>query len=250
MADAPTLADLLRSGQLAQPAIEETVYGPFGEKYDVEPAKVGDPLAAILGLRSGFRGMPQARFPGPWSVPERPAAAPARQWKQPGDDSAGQHIYEALLGRTRAPGEAVASKDSAFAGGKWYLPKNPIPWIGVGGIGYAGYKGEQKLADDWADLQRRENGALFPPLRWLNQSIGNKPFTPEELAQYEAAAHEASAGPRANLDAAANERKEAVRVGATQPHWLKDFLGFGLNHEEEAATAQRRLPGGIGNVPY
>lgn len=124
----PSLANIL-----AEPAVRETVFGPFGDKYDVEPAQLGpDPIAALLGLRMGFRGMPQAAFPrGPWTPPERQIPAPTREWKQPGDDSLGQHIYEALLGRVRKPGEAAAKPESGS------VFRSPLATLGAPAAGYA-----------------------------------------------------------------------------------------------------------------
>jgi hypothetical protein len=120
----------------------ETVYGPHGEEYGVDYVEP-PPIGALLGLRFGFRGMPQSKFPGPWAAERPPAQGPAREWKQPGDDSVGQHIYEAVLGRTRAPGDAVGKAGSGW----WMVGGQPIPkptnilgWLGAGAGGYGGYK--------------------------------------------------------------------------------------------------------------
>jgi hypothetical protein len=134
MADGHDLASLMQG----KPRPSETEYGPFGEKYDVEYV-TPPPVASLLGMRFGFRGVPQAKFPGPWAAERPPAPGPAREWKQPGDDGLGQHVYEAILGRTREAGEAVAKPGSGW----WHIgnqpipkPTNVLPWAAAGGWGY------------------------------------------------------------------------------------------------------------------
>ncbi len=152
-ADAPSYLQQLRNklgddhgvASLLQgkPRPSETTYGPFGEKYDVEYVTPPD-ASALLGMRFGFRGMPQARFPGPWAAERPPAQGPVREWKQPGDDSIGQNVYEALLGRTREAGEAVAKPGSGWwnVGGQPIpKPTNVLPWAGAAGVGYGIWNG-------------------------------------------------------------------------------------------------------------
>src|SRR5687767_1790808 len=103
----PTLADILMRNPLAGEERPARTYGAMGEPYDIQYVEP-PPIGSALGARFGFRGLPQGRPPvGPWTPKEAPPRGPVREARQTGDDGWPQHIYEALLGRTRQPGDAV-----------------------------------------------------------------------------------------------------------------------------------------------
>lgn len=133
-----------------------------------------DPLS-FIGGRFGFRGMPQPQARGPWSPPEPRPNAPPREWRQPGDDSVGQHVYEAILGRTRGPGESVARPGSGWwMVGRQPIPKptNVLPWLGLGGIAYGSNRALNGILDSHA-LEHENNphdgpGSLY---RWMDRNL-------------------------------------------------------------------------------
>jgi len=245
------LLPVMRQGDTVSPAVPRILHDPYeilqrfiSSRYSPgardgsndeaiqASANLAGTLAASGAGRSVAAAAPRALRP----LPDHATTA---------DNGIGQNIYEALLGRTREPGEDVAQPGSGW----WKIlgqpipkPTNVLPWAGVGGIGYAGYKGEQNLMDDYGNSVRNGN-APWGPLTWLHQKIGSKPFTPDELANF-------TAGHNASLAAFDKERKDANRLGAAQPNRFDDWLGTPLHREEEAAMSRQRLPGGVGNEPY
>ncbi len=202
----------------------ETVYGPFGEKYDVEPAQLGpDPLAALLGLRFGFKGMPKPT--GPWSAPERPPAQPSREWKQSGDDGMGQQIYETLLGRWRKPGQAVADPDSGS------VLTSPLFWLGSGLGAYGSYK-------LW--------GLDKEPLPW--ESPQTRPDSYANRVATERAGRDATFDARQMDQALALQNRDIPAYNKIE----NPIFGDAPPYSEGAmnALARYRLPGGGGNAPY
>lgn len=134
-------------------------YGPFGERYEYDnyepPTVMGIDPMTMLGRFAFSRAPVGSLARGPWSPVERPARV-VREGKLPGDDSVGQHIYEAVLGRTRNAGEAVAQPGSGWwhvAGQPIPKPTNPLPWILSGGLGYGlwHYLGGQRAWDELRD---------------------------------------------------------------------------------------------------
>jgi len=149
------------------------------DRYPVQqfepPTVLGFDPMSLLGARLGLR-TPQAAVPrGPWSPRERPTNI-TREWKQPGDDSIPQHVYEALLGRTRRPGAATAQPGSGWwTVGPLHIPKptNPLPWVGAGGVGY----GIWRLGggpEAWEGLTRSQ-GPLDHPWQYLWNDIRDAP---------------------------------------------------------------------------
>lgn len=220
---ADTLAELLmQPNALAGEARPSRTYGAMGEPYDVQYVEP-PPIGPLLG-RFGFRGMPQARVPaGPWTPKDAPAPrAPLREAKQAGDDGIGQHIYEALLGRTRQPGDAV---------GRNYNPlwKNPAAYV-IGGLGgYLGYKAGDNML-----------GVSDAYDRWQK---GRTPGTPE----YDARQSE-NAGPSAKMDAARAERDLALALKLMESRWYQPPTYVSPDAKRELENY--RLPGGVGDAPY
>ncbi len=216
------IIDQLAKILAAQPSQqrESKVYGPFGEEYGVDYVDP-PPLGAALGARFGFRGIPQAKFPGPWAKESTQAPRPAREWKEPGDDSVGQHIYEALLGRVRQPGEAVAQKGS---GGSW------LPWLVSGGVGY-GVWNALGGPEQWEELKRSMKNDYTPGAPgWEKRQLRNARWDAEGLDRDLAADH------------GIISRKDRGFSGAV--------LSAPLTDEQKAAIDRARLPGGVGNAPY
>lgn len=229
------LAQYLQSPAAAHARPTEKTYGPFGEEYTVEYVPPPD-LAALLGMRFGFRGLPQAAIPkGPWTPPEPRPQAPARELRQAGDDSVGQHIYEGLLGRTRDPGDAVAQQGTSPL----------IQWL-IAGLGaYGGYKGWSHLtgidlnpADLWRDWQHMSKTGILP---------GADPNHPK----FDPKVRDRFLGDHARFDANKEERKLADSLGIQMGFFDRTrspAAGVPASVAEE--LDRRRLPGGVGREPY
>ena len=180
---------------------------------------------ALMALRPGTAAGSMRPFnpkAPPEPLPKRPEAS--------GDNGLAQHVYEAMLGRTRGAGQSVGEPGSGWwmVGGQPIpKPTNILPWLASGGVGYGIWKG------------------LGGPEAWQGLRDVFTPGTPEyERSQAQ------KAGSRALLDAWRAERETAVQTGAATPKRILDFLGAGLTPEEEAEMAKRRLPGGVGREPY
>ena len=140
MAEYPTLANLL-----AGPATREE----YIERYGIDPQapfldRTGQALGqfarqaplALMGLRA-----PSAQAS---MKPFNPKAPDAPLPKRPDGEDVAQHIYDAVLGRTRKAGEQVAQPGSGWwnvLGQPIPKPSNPLPWLGAGGVGYGIYRG-------------------------------------------------------------------------------------------------------------
>jgi hypothetical protein len=89
---------------------------------------------ALMGLRPGLAQGSMRPF-----NPRAPEGPLPKRPQGDGDSGAGQHIYEAALGRTRKPGQDVAEPGSGWwsVGGQPIpKPSNVLPWLGAGGAGY------------------------------------------------------------------------------------------------------------------
>lgn len=234
----PTLAEMLMRNPLAGEERPSRTYGAMGEPYDVQYVEP-PPIGAMLGARFGFRGMPQGRPPpGPWTPKEAPPRGPAREWKEAGDDSVGQNVYEAILGRLRKPGEAVAQPGSGWwTFGPLAIPKlsNPLPHIAAGAAGYGLYNA----------LGGPENARKMSEQPWM---IPGTPEYEERWARYPDDPN--YKGDIARKDAQHADRKLAHQYGI--PGWtpFADYFSNALTPEQQAKLEKHRLPGGVGNAPY
>ncbi len=198
-------------------------YDAFGKEYGVDYVEP-PPLGALMGLRFGFRGMPQAKFPGPWAAEKPPAQGPVREWKQPGDDSELQKAWEFMWGMKRKPGQAVADPES---GSVW---RSPLTWLGGGGAGYAGWNAAGG-PEAWEDLKNGLADDYTPGAPgWEKRQLRNARWTAEGLDRDLAASH------------GIIPRSTSGMSGAV--------LSAPLTDEQRAAIDRVRGLGGVGNAPY
>jgi hypothetical protein len=176
---------------------------------------------ALFALRSTLAGSSMKPF--------NPSAPNVPMPLKPDAENVGQNIYEALLGRTRKPGEQLAEPGSGW----WHIGNQPIPklsnilaWLGAGGVGYGIWNagGGPDLLEKWHSL--------------------NTPGSPE----YEAD-QDRTAGLRAEIGARNQDYELAKALAiAHNPKWYEP-PGFLTDDEQKQLDAQR-LPGGVGSSPY
>lgn len=221
--------------------------------YAQEPWYEGLPAAAtaaLLAMRPGSASGSMRPF-NP-KAPEAPL--PKRPDTSLGDNGVPQHIYEALLGRTRDPRSphAPAPAGSAHVGGHWLLPKSPLAWLGAALAGYGGAKVGDAIFDP-DDKVKDDIKHRWSSGKWPEDDPAHAAYPAAQKRREERAADRADFQARYDdfwLAKSAGLMKDGERWPVAKSTWGPPYPPRPDYTEQLAKLAPYRLPGGVGNAPY
>ena len=211
------------------PNADPRAYFDIGSQEAFRNEGMGDRLS---DLRTTLPWALMAMRAAPASTSMRPfnpnaPEAPLPQQPKPAmsDDGWGQHVYEALLGRKRMLGQAVAEPESGN------VMRSPLFWLLSALGGYGSYK-------LW--------GLDKEPLPWENPQT--RPDSYANRVATERAGRDATFDARQMDRALALQNKDIPAYNKIENPIFSEAPPY--SEAAMKALARYRLPGGVGNEPY